>query len=225
MSTTRWIVAGTALLAIVCAAAWTAMSYGLLGGSALAAPALPSPSSGGRDQLVGSWRIDDGDGTWVGYRVFEPAVNREITGRTEEVSASLELTDDGGDQLVVSRLEVTADLRALTSDAEARDRALRGRLLESNRFPQARFTADDAVAIPAGAARRGEVIAIDVPGTLTVRDVARPVTLTADVRAGGAGISVAGQAPLALSDFDIVPPAASPLVDDGRIEFQATFTR
>ena len=188
-----------------------ARSFGLVGGDApppVALPAAgPAPAAAAAAQdLAGSWVVT-GEG-FVGYRVQEPALDREVVGRTSDVQGTAVVTDDG-DALVLADAQVEADLRALTSDAAARDRALRGRLLQTDRFPRAVFTLEGPVALgEPGDLRDGAEVT--VPGRLEVRETERPVTVDLAVRVREGRVDLAGSAPVALSDFGVEIPAVSP---------------
>ncbi len=88
------------------------------------------------DSSIGS--LDDGTGTFVGYRVQEQLATvgaAEAVGRTSSVTGSL--TIDGTS---VSAAEFTADLTTLQSDEANRDRQLSRQALQTSQFPTATFT-------------------------------------------------------------------------------------
>lgn len=200
-------------------------SVGIINGTTFAEPSL-SPAIEQTVvaeplELSGTWVLVP-DGSYVGYRVFEPARDAEITGRTNQVAGSLVVGDTT--PLGLTGLTVTADLRSLESDAAARDSAIRGRLLESERYPAARFVADDGLVLP-DMTTGADLVDLEVPGTLTIRGTDRPATLTAQVRVTTDRIDVVGQAPIVLSDFGIDRPPGAVLSDAGIIEFAAEFAR
>lgn len=113
-----------------------------------AAVALDSTAAVPGAQAVppaGTWQVTPGPDGFVGYRVSEPP-NVTVVGRSSAVTGTLTLATEG-DQVRLVTGEIRADLRELRSDAQGRDEALRVRILETDRFPQAVFTLDSPVSI------------------------------------------------------------------------------
>lgn len=167
----------------------------------------------------GPWSLV-ADGGFVGYRVTEP-LDVTVVGRTEEVDGTMEVAVDGdGSTVELAELEVRADLGALRSDASARDQALRGRILETDEFPDAAFTAEAPVRLED--VRPGAVQSIRVPGTLVVRDRRVVTEAQVDVRWDGEVVRVVGRVDILLSDFAVDSPAGA-IDDQAVVELDLTF--
>lgn len=157
---------------------------------------------------------------FVGYRITEP-LDVTVVGRTEQVEGSMEVAVYGaGSTVELEALEVRADLRALRSDASARDRALRGRILETDEFPDAAFTAEGPVVLED--VRPGAVQTVRVPGTLVVRERSVGTEARVDVRWDGAVVRAVGSVDILLSDFAVDSPLGA-IDDEAVVELDLTF--
>ena len=173
-----------------------------------------------RPAPAGRWELVPERGL-VGYRVQEPG-NVTVVGRTTELEGQLEVVTAGG--LRLTALQVDADLRQLRSDASARDRALRGRILESEQYPEARFRT--AGTVPVGAVPPGDPVTVQLPGTLTIRERDTRVVADAELRWDGEVLQAAGRIPIRLSDYAVEIPSAGAVAgldDDAIVEFDLTF--
>lgn len=212
---TAWVVAALLVVVAGVAAAWLGLvpssapeRLALSDDSTAVAPAVP-----GAGELVGAWDLVDGT---AGYRVPEPILDRVVVGRTDVVDGTVVVTDDGGDP-VLTGVEVSVDLGSLTSDAAGRDRALRGRLVESDRFPDATFRLQDPVPLA------GVGDAVTVRGVLTARERDVAVTWRVTVRGSRQELEVVGRAPILITDFGVDIPGDARFVDEAEVEFQAVF--
>ncbi|MFM8238172.1 MAG: YceI family protein [Actinomycetota bacterium] len=204
MKRRRLVVLGVVLVAGL--AVGGALAVSLLGDDAPAEPTLPSGPSGagGPESADGSWRIAPGEGVYVGYRVTEvfagDVVRKTAVGRTGSVEGTLTVAGNR-----VTQARVTADLARLRSDSDRRDSYLRGRALESDRFPIATYSLTEPIVLDPpptrGATRRTVAV-----GTLTLHGITRTVRLEVEARWDGPTISVIGTSPLAFADFGIEPP-------------------
>jgi polyisoprenoid-binding protein YceI len=213
--------------------------YALLSATNSDAPApatLPAPSStagatgstrsGAAGGLDGSWRVRPSAGSFVGYRVREQlsylSAPNDAVGRTGAVSGTLRIAGNR-----VEAASVQADLRQLASDESRRDNAIRGRALESDRFPTATFQLSAPIVLP-GSPARGQQVNVQGRGRLTVHGVTREVTLPLQGRWDGDTVQMAGRLPVQLSDFGIQPPQFGPVVSieqNATIELQLLFER
>ena len=100
---------------------------------------------------------------------------------------------------------VTIDISTFQSNSGRRDRAIRSRWLESSRYPTAEFTPMAIRGLPARYTD-GQDIAVQVLGTLRVRDVTRPVTFTGTVRLAGDMLMGAVHTTILMTDFGFQPP-------------------
>ena len=176
--------------------------------------------------VPGTWDVVEGDpeaideGTFVGYRVQEElrgVGDTTATGRTPGVTGGLVIEDDQ-----VTSASFEADMTRLTSDESFRDGAIRTRGIETDQFPTATFTITEPIALPDGATT-GEAVSVTAVGDLTLHGVTRSVTWDLDVQLVGSTIVIVGQLPIVMSDHDITPPQAGPVLsiaDDGIAEIQ-----
>lgn len=182
--------------------------------------------------LDGTWTIDTAvgggvleDGSFVGYRVQEELANigaKTAVGRTTSLSGSFTFQ---GTALLAA--EVVADLSRLQSDSGGRDRQMRSQALETDSFPEARFTLTEPVdlgTVPAA----GESFAVDAVGDLTIHGVTRSVTVPIEGQLVGDTVVVVGRITVAFADYDIDQPRAVVVLsvaDEGEMEFQLFLTR
>jgi hypothetical protein len=100
----------------------------------------------------GSWKVQDGGVSFVGYRVREQLAflqsPGDAVGRTRAVAGSLRVA---GGQLTAASIQ--ADLTQLSSDQSRRDNAIRQQGLQSQEFPMAAFQLVQPIRLPAGLGR------------------------------------------------------------------------
>jgi polyisoprenoid-binding protein YceI len=177
--------------------------------------------------LDGTYRVAPGDtNSFVGYRVQEQlvggAIEQTATGRTNSVTGSFTITGT-----TVQDVNVTADLRTLTSDRDQRDNAIKDRGLESNRFPEAKFVLTQPIERPTAPAM-GETVTATARGEFTLHGVTKPVEIPVEGRWDGRDVQVVGRLHILFSDYGITAPT-SPVVasidDEGEMEFQIFFRK
>jgi polyisoprenoid-binding protein YceI len=217
----RLLIAIPSLLVLGLAAVVAA--FLLRGGNEPPPPALSAGSGTGTTERAAQdagaqGTFAPGDGSFVGYRVRETFASIGVTdavGRTGDVSGSVRVDGER-----IASAELTADLSTLRSDESRRDEALRGRGIETDRFPTARFTLDDPVAVvPADGGSRSATAA----GRLELHGVTRPVRVELEAQRSGEGIELVGSVPITFADFSIEPPSVAGFVtvrDEGRMEFR-----
>jgi polyisoprenoid-binding protein YceI len=171
-------------------------------------------------------------GTWattadciVGYRVVEDFVgglqNAEAVGRTSDVAGAVEV-----EGTTIRTATFTADVSTLRSDDPRRDRQVRDRLLDTDTWPTATFTLTEPVELGRDLADDDHVVAT-ATGTLTLRDQARPVTVTVTVVRQGDEVQVLGGIDVVFADWGI-PAPTNPVVsvrDHGTLEFSLWLAR
>ncbi|MEM9040664.1 MAG: YceI family protein [Actinomycetota bacterium] len=173
------------------------------------------------------------DGVWTpsdasefGYRVDEvlSGVNVTAVGRSNEIAG--ELSIDG----TVADIDVTVQVADIRSDNGSRDGQFRGRIMNADEFPTARFVTTEPIdfgELPAA----GEQVTVSATGDLTLRGVTRAVTfdVTAEIAATADGdrIGVLGSIPVVFDDFGIPEPSVGSISveDNGLIEFVLVFER
>lgn len=192
-------------------------------------PAATAAAAGAGDDaergLEGAWRLVDGGDSFVGYRVREELVGigaKTAVGRSGAVTGTLEF--DGS---AITAASFEADLTRLESDDSRRDRALRGRGIETAVFPTATFVLSAPIAV-GDAPGEGVAVAATAVGELTLHGVTRTVEIALEGQISDGLVVVVGSTEIEFSDYDIVPPSA-PIVlsieDRGVMEFQLIFER
>lgn len=175
--------------------------------------------------ISGTWSIEQGEATFVGYRVKEVLStigDFEAVGRTPGVTGTLV-----AEGTTITAVSVTVDLTGLASDNGARDGQLRTQALETNTFPEGTFeltTPIDIGSIPA----EGETVVFGATGELTLHGVTNTVTLDVNGTVQSGKLIVVGSTPIVMSDYGIEPPQA-PIVasieDEGVMEVSLVFSR
>ena len=113
----------------------------------------------------------------------------------------------------------------LTTDDSRRDRALRGRGIETNSFPTSTFVLAEPIAIDAVPAE-GEVISVTAVGDFTLHGVTRRVEIPLEGQLTDGLVVVVGSLEIEFADYDIEAPTAPIVVsveDRGIMEFQLVF--
>lgn len=234
-------IAGLAVLAIVLVATAGGLWYLFFrpaGPAPVSLATLPpaaarsSAATGAATGIAGTWTVDptmgsveDGTGTFVGYRVQEQLATvgaADAVGRTSGVTGGL--TIDG---TTVTAADFTADLTSLRSDEGNRDRQLSRQALETSQFPTATFKLTQPIelgTLPAD----GQVIDATATGDLTLHGVTRSVQIPLQARLDGDVITVGGSLPITFSDWSIEKPQAMIVLsvdDHGTMEVQLHLTR
>ncbi len=168
---------------------------------------------------AGRWHPVAPAGSFVGYRVDERYLGvgvRTAVGRTSAVTGSVAVDGDR-----VEGADLRADMTTVHSDQARRDDALRSRAIETDRYPTARFTLVEPVAL--GARPR------QAKGTLTLhgRRAAIAVAVRGQ-RLSGDRLELVGSAPIRFATFAIEPPSVAGLVtvsDHGVLEFRLVLAR
>ena len=139
----------------------------------------------------------------------------DAVGRTDEVSGTVEI--DGDD---VQAAELETDMTTLRSDESRRDDALRGRGIETDRFPTATFELTGPFELARAPVR--------ARGRLTLHGETQPIVARVSGQRSGDAIELAGSAPIDFADFAIEPPSVAGFVtvrDTGRLEFKLRLRR
>jgi polyisoprenoid-binding protein YceI len=151
----------------------------------------------------GNWNILRGNTTFVGYRVKEKFATvtaaSDAVGRTPTVTGGMSIF---GGQVVGA--QIIADLRALASDKGKRDEVIRGRGLETNKYPQAAFQLTQPVKL--GQVTAGKVVTLNAVGKMTLHGVTRQVRFPLQGRWDGNTLQVAGRITIRFSDYRIQTP-------------------
>jgi polyisoprenoid-binding protein YceI len=183
------------------------------------------------DSIDGTWTvdtsigsIDDGSGTFVGFRVDEvldPGGVNTAVGRTPDVSGQIDVVGT-----VIESIAIEADLTTLATDNDFRNGAVQ-RTLQTGDFPTATFVSTEPVDL-GQVPPEGEVFAVSVPGTLTIKDVSQDIVVDLEAGRGGDTVVVVGTLPITFGDFGVTMPSAPIVVsveDSGALEWQIFFTQ
>jgi polyisoprenoid-binding protein YceI len=186
-----------------------------------AAPLAPAPSGAG----VEHYAILPSDST-VTYRVgetfFEENRFNVAVGTTHAIQGDVYVDRAHPDRSRVGPM--TIDISTFRSNSGRRDRAIRNRWLESSRYPTAEFTPTAIQGLPARYSD-GQDIAVQVLGTLRVRDVTKPVTFTGTVRLAGDVLTGALQTTILMTDFGFDPPEIFGMLKaEDRVQLELQFT-
>lgn len=168
--------------------------------------ATTSPS-----QLTGQWSVSPG--SIAGYRVQEQFVGQssphDAVARTSQVSGGMTVAQTPSG-LVATNLKVDVQLGQLHSidqvagfNVTNRDHVV-SQDLDVEQFPDASFQAQ-SVTLPAGVASGGD-FTLAVPGTLTIRGVAKAVNATVQLHISDGGATAVGSFPIVMTDFGVQPP-------------------
>ncbi len=190
-------------------------------------------SAGGFDgDFAGTWTVDtqtgsleEGTSTYAGYRIREELAGigtNTAVGRTQDVSG--ELTIEG---TTISEVSVEVDMTTLRSDRDMRDNALRGRGLETERFPTATFELTEPISVD-GEPDPGDTINETATGDLTIHGVTKRVEIPIEAKWTGQQIEIAASLEIALVDYDIEKPIVGrvrSIEDTGVLELHLLFTK
>jgi polyisoprenoid-binding protein YceI len=178
-------------------------------GSAVTEQPATTDAPAGMDAVstgAGAFKLVPGE-SFLQYEVGEVFLNQGnafnlAVGRTSEVSG--EVTLDQSAPQNSSLGTITADVSQFASDSDRRDNAIRGRFLESSRYPNVTFKATSLEGLPE-VYQEGQEITFKVHGDLTIRETTKPVSF--DVKAMLDGGSLSGEAvtTILMSDFGFGP--------------------
>jgi polyisoprenoid-binding protein YceI len=129
----------------------------------------------------------------------------DAIGRTTVVTGGVALDDKGNP--LPSQSHFTVDLTTLKSDKANRDRYLRTKALESDRFPKAELTVTALRNFPASPPASG-AFTFQLVGTLTIHGVSRPTTWTVNATAENGGYRGTAATEFKFGDFGMDVPRA-----------------
>ncbi|MGW0843737.1 YceI family protein [Streptomyces sp. NPDC002787] len=191
-------------------------------------PTTPEGTSGSgsgsgeqaREGVEGAWRV--GSGSQAGYRVDEVLFGQNVmaVGRTEKVTGELEIK---GTRAVSGSF--TVDLASVQSDSDQRDSQFRGRIMNTERYPDAVFELTEPVdfgSVP----DVNEQVTGEATGDLTIHGQTNPVTFDLTAQRTADGFRVNGSIPVTFADYGIDAPDFGGITveDEGTVEFLLAFT-
>jgi polyisoprenoid-binding protein YceI len=172
------------------------------------APSLPKQTATPTGELRGG--LKPAAGSFVGYRVNETLIGVGLNAAVGRTSAVKGTAAVAAGRIVAARFEI--ETGTLRSDEARRDETMRFRGLETDRYPKAGFVLTAPATLAARFAARGR---------LTLHGRTRPVTVRLQSRRDGAGVDLAGSAPIEFSDYGMEPPSVAGVAsvrDHGKLE-------
>jgi polyisoprenoid-binding protein YceI len=183
-----------------------------------AAPTTAAPAG---NALSGTWRPTTG--SVLGYRVKEVLFGQsnEAVGRTNDISGSMTITGSS-----VSEVDLTVNMKTVSSDRDQRDGQFQGRIMNTARYPTATFKLTQPLTlatIPTDSA----VVEAKATGDLTLHGTTRSVTFDLKAQRDGANVKVNGTIPIVFADYSIPNPSLGPATteDRGVLEFLVVFAK
>lgn len=194
---------------------------------AVPAPATQDPSPTTNDQQAGSpitYQIVPGESQVI-YQVGEVFIDQnnrfnEAIGVTSQVNGEVLADFQNPQASSIGPIEV--DISQFTSDSRRRDNAIRGRYLESARYPIARFIPQEIIGLPEGYTE-GETVAFQVRGDLTIREVTRPAEFDVTLTAGPVSLQGEAVTSILMSDYGFGPISIGGILnteDEVRVTFE-----
>lgn len=211
MRPTPPLVRRRALPVLTAAAAALAFAIGaIFVGLSRSSDRTERPPSAAVADVAGRWVVVPGSA--VSYQIGQrlAGVRSEAAGRTDRVTGSLSLRTQPGGLVVAKGARVIVDMRTLTSDDPARDRALRTRGLETSRYPTASFVTAFDTTVPPAALRAPQPVILR--GILTLHGISRTLALPVSAGLVSGRIVVDGELEVMLGDWGIKPPHVAGLV-------------
>ena len=149
----------------------------------------------------------DASNSKVSYQVDEVFLDQgnklaTAVGVTQGVAGTL--TIDHGQPKNSSLGAFTVDVSQFTSDSGRRDNAIRGRFLESAKYPTVTFMPSKIEGLPTSI-QDGVDYALKVSGDLTIRQTTKPVTFDVTVKLSGSSLSGQATTQILMSDFGFGP--------------------
>ena len=193
--------------------------------------ATTTTPAGGAGTTVAPGATGDGiDGTWtatgdsvVGYRAKEVLFGQstEGVGRTSAVTGKLTVS---GASVDAASFEV--DMTTLKSDEFNRDNQFRGRIMETSKYPTARFELTSPIDLGSVPAPGVEVTA-KATGKLTIKDQTKTVDLDLTAQRDASTITVLTNYRVAFADWGIDDPSFGPaqVEDNALLEIKLVFTK
>jgi len=186
-------------------------------------PAVTEAASAGTGAKV--YKLVPGESV-LQYEVGETFLNQGnvfnlAVGRTPQVTGKITLDPSAPQNSSLGT--ITADISQFQSDSNRRDNAIRGRFLESSRFPTVTFKATGIEGLPA-TYQEGQEIAFKVNGDLTIRDTTKPVSFDVKAKLNSGTLSGEAVTTILMSDFGFGPISiASILNTEDQAKITLTF--
>lgn len=193
---------------------------------ATVAPASTAASTTGSATTGMRVFVIDPAGTTASYAVQEVFLRQNLpfraVGTTSEVEGTFSVNAEGKPTGEVTN--ITVNLPSLTSDDDRRDGKIRSDWLQSDSFPLATFTSTGVEGIPESYTE-GEEVTFKLLGTMTIRDITKPVTFDVVGKLTGDTVTGSAKANIKMTDFGFSPPDIAGFVtveDDVEVAIQFT---
>lgn len=184
-------------------------------GAASETPSADSPD--------GTWTVITDPNVFGGYRITKTLAggDTEVTGRTGNVSGSLDIKGD-----TISKASFEVDMTTLDSGQAIRDGKMKTEGFQSNDFPTATLELTSPLTLKAIPAV-GTEFTTSTEADLTLHGVTKAVTVAISARWNGETLDITASAPVLLADFGITPPnvPGASVADNGVLEAQLALTR
>lgn len=171
--------------------------------------------------LNGTWVV--AEGSFAGYRVDEVLNGTDVTvtGRTSQVTGTLTV-----EEVTLQAATFEVDVASIATSSSHRDDYFRENTMRVSTYPTATFTLTSPVkftSIPGA----GDVVDLELSGSLTLAGVTAPVTFTAQARGDATSAEIVGQIAISFSDFGITAPSLGFVVVEnvGFVEFDLVIER
>jgi polyisoprenoid-binding protein YceI len=129
---------------------------------------------------------------------------KTVIGTTDQVAGEIAINPQDPTQTRVGVIQI--DARALTTDNDFRNRAIKNQILETDQYEYVTFTPTKLVGLPQTGAV-GTLYTFQIVGDLTIRDVTKPVTFDVTATAAaGSRIEGTATATIAYADYGISIP-------------------
>ncbi len=171
--------------------------------AAPAAPTAPATAAG-----IAHFQVA-GDNSLASYTTREKFFNQPspifVTGTTATITGDLYLDRTTWQPATDPPSVITVDLRTLKTDSSRRDNAIRGRFLESDKYPLATFVLKRVAGVPQSY-QEGVEVTVVLEGDLTVREITKPVSWQGAAKVEGNTLTgKVGTSELKYADFEIPP--------------------
>lgn len=153
--------------------------------------------------IAGTWIIEPESGNRVVF--VSKAPTETFEGTTDRISGTVTLDPaDIGDSVTV-HLEI--DMASFDTGKEKRNRHMRERHLETDRYPTAVFEGLTVLEPRGAALEAGQKVTFEVEGTLDLHGVKRRLRATVDVtRTSDGALLIEARFPVTLADYEISRP-------------------
>lgn len=220
------------------AGAFIALLFAACGGSESLDSPTPSPASA-QPTAAATATVDDAasdspavesgmtvitllGGSEALYRINEQLARRDLpndaVGTTSDIDGQIVFSADGA--VDAEQSKITVNVRTLRSDSDRRDGYIRGRSLESDRFPNVDIAVQEVRGLPWPLPASGQA-AFQMEGGLTIRDQTRLVTWDVTANFDGGTVDGLAKTEVTFEQFGITKPRVAivlSVADEIRLE-------